>query len=155
MLRNNHNVTMSLPILTGEHYDYWSKKMRTYFMSQGLWDLVSTGVTIPANLSSLQPAERAHKEKEIEAKKIKDFLALYDLQMAMDDSVFPRISQATTSKEPWDTLKEEFEGNAKVREVKLQTLWRELENTKMRDSKTIKEYYTRLKEIVNQSESIW
>ena len=49
-----------------------------------------------------------------------------------------------------DILKEEFHGSEKVRIVKLQTLRRELENIKMKDSETAKNYYARIKEIVNQ-----
>ncbi|KAI5313954.1 PREDICTED: UBN2 domain-containing [Prunus dulcis] len=57
---------------------------------------------------------------------------------------------ATTSKEAWDTLKEESQGNAKVRVVKVQTLRRDFENIKTKDSETTQEYYARVNEIVNQ-----
>ncbi|KAL6272229.1 hypothetical protein ACE6H2_022921 [Prunus campanulata] len=52
----------------------------------------------------------------------KDAKALFALQHALDGIINPRIMEATTSKEAWDTLKEEFQGSAKVRAVKLQTL---------------------------------
>ncbi|TXG53497.1 hypothetical protein EZV62_022666 [Acer yangbiense] len=64
--------------------------------------------------------------------------------------MFPRIMGATSAKEAWDILKEEFHCSEKVRIVKLQTLRRELENIKMKDSETAKNYYARIKEIVNQ-----
>ena len=51
----------------------------------------------------------------------------------------------TTSKKVWDTLNEEFQGNAKVRVVKVQTLRRDFENIKMKDSETTQDYYTKIK----------
>ncbi|CAL8108654.1 unnamed protein product [Prunus armeniaca] len=57
---------------------------------------------------------------------------------------------ATTSKEAWETLKEEYQGNAKVHAVKLQTLRKDFENIKMKDSETSQGYYARVKEIINQ-----
>ena len=32
-----------LPIFSGEKYEFWNIKMKTLFMSQDLWDLVSDG----------------------------------------------------------------------------------------------------------------
>ncbi|XP_020235396.1 uncharacterized protein LOC109815168 [Cajanus cajan] len=57
---------------------------------------------------------------------------------------------ATTAKEAWTTLQEEFEGSEKVRAVKLQTLWRNFELLNMKESRTVNDYYYRIKEIVNQ-----
>ncbi|KAL0285423.1 UNVERIFIED_CONTAM: Retrovirus-related Pol polyprotein from transposon TNT 1-94 [Sesamum calycinum] len=44
----------------------------------------------------------------------------------------------------------EYQGSAKVRIIKLQTLRRDFENMKMKDSETIDEYYTKVRELVNQ-----
>lgn len=82
--------------------------------------------------------------------KQKDANALFAIQQAVDDSNFSRIMGATTSKEAWDLLKEEFQGIVKVRSVKLRTMKRELANLKMKHSEIIKDYYSHLKEIVNQ-----
>ncbi|KAL6182226.1 hypothetical protein ACLB2K_043649 [Fragaria x ananassa] len=41
--------------------------------------------------------------------------ALYAIQLAVDDTNFSRIMGATTSKEAWDLLKEEFQGTAKMK----------------------------------------
>lgn len=140
------NNQIALPIFVGEKYDYWSIKMKTFFKSQGLWEIVDKGFTIPIDSSMLSQEEQTKLAKDME----KDNLALYNIQMAMEESIFPRICGATSAKEAWDTLKEEFQGNAKVRTIKLQSLRRELENMKMKDSETIKEYYSRLRELVNQ-----
>lgn len=81
--------------------------------------------------------------------KLNDHKALYSIQMAMEDTIFPRIMGATTSKDAWVTLKNEFQGNEKVRTVKLQLLRRDLDNLKMKESEAAKDYYSRVKEIAN------
>ena len=56
----------------------------------------------------------------------------------------------TTAKEVWDTLQEEFQGFKKGRAVKLQYLRRDFENLKIKDNESAKDYYSRIKELVNQ-----
>ncbi|CAJ2666704.1 unnamed protein product [Trifolium pratense] len=60
---------------------------------------------------------------------------------------------ATSAKDAWGTLKEEFQGSDKVRAIKLQTLRREFELIKMKESETVKDYYTKIKELVSQMRS--
>lgn len=67
--------------------------------------------------------------------------------------IFPRISEAKTAKESWDTLQEEFRGSEKVRTIKLQSLRRALGNIQMKESETAREYYSRIKELVNKLRS--
>ncbi|XP_062118483.1 uncharacterized protein LOC133832115 [Humulus lupulus] len=68
----------------------------------------------------------------------------------MADAIFPRIMGASTTKEAWDTLQDEFQGTVKVSTVKLQKLRRDFENLKMKDNETAKDYYYRIREIVNK-----
>ncbi|KAL5570660.1 hypothetical protein UlMin_027235 [Ulmus minor] len=57
---------------------------------------------------------------------------------------------ATIAKEVWDTLQEEFQGFKKGHAVKLQYLRRDFENLKIKDNEAAKDYYSRIKELVNQ-----
>ena len=138
--------SLPLPIFHGENYDFWSIKMRTYFRSQNLWKIVEEGIAIPEDITSLSE----NQKKALEDNQQKDSHALYCLQQAMADNLFPRIMSAATAKEAWDTLQEEFQGTVKVRTVRLQKLRRDFENLKMKDNETAKDYYSRIKEIVNQ-----
>ena len=52
-------------------------------------------------------------------KRKKDAKALYSIQQAITDKIFPRIINATCSKEAWQILQNEFQGNEKVKAVKL------------------------------------
>ncbi|KAL0299067.1 UNVERIFIED_CONTAM: hypothetical protein Sradi_6566500 [Sesamum radiatum] len=137
---------ISVPIFSGQNYDYWAIKMKTYFQSQKLWEIVEEGVTLPEDSSTSSSAEKG----KLENKKAKDSEALYYIQTAVADHIFPRISVATSAKEAWSILQKEYQGSAKVRIIKLQTLRRDFENMKMKDSETIDEYYTKVRELVNQ-----
>ncbi|CAJ2654309.1 unnamed protein product [Trifolium pratense] len=141
--------SMIIPIFNGENYDFWSIKMKTFFCSQDLWDIVDEGFTIPEDLSTLN----ASQKKELKENKQKDSKALFFLQQAVEDSIFPRIMGATSAKDAWGTLKEEFQGSDKVHAIKLQTLRREFELIKMKESETVKNYYTKIKELVSQMRS--
>ncbi|XP_074362600.1 uncharacterized protein LOC141702909 [Apium graveolens] len=91
----------------------------------------------------------AQKEALKETRK-KDANALFFIQQAISESLFPRIMRVATAKEAWEVLQEEFQGNSNVRSIKLQSLRRDFENLNMNESKNLKDYYSILNEIVNQ-----
>ncbi|XP_058771674.1 uncharacterized protein LOC131645034 [Vicia villosa] len=61
--------------------------------------------------------------------------------------------RAKTSKEAWSILQQEFEGDSKVRAVKLQYLKRDYENERRKENESLNEYFNRLSELVNQMKS--
>ncbi|KAK4395553.1 hypothetical protein Sango_1709600 [Sesamum angolense] len=136
---------ISVPIFSGQNYDYWTIKMKTYFQSQKLWEIVEEGVTLPEDSSTSSSAEKG----KLENKKAKDSEVLYYIKQQWDH-IFPRISVATSAKEAWSILQKEYQDSAKVRIIKLQTLRRDFENMKMKDSEMIDEYYTKVCELMNQ-----
>lgn len=66
----------------------------------------------------------------------------------MFDKLFLRIIRATESKEAWDILQKKFQGNIKIRAIKLQTLKRELDNLRMQENKKLKDYFSKIMETV-------
>ncbi|XP_074364452.1 uncharacterized protein LOC141705350 [Apium graveolens] len=93
MAATNQGVNIqqpTMPIFNGENYDYWSLKMKTLFQSQDLWDLVKSGYDESANLTNAQ------KEALKETKK-KDAKALFFIQQAISESLFPRIMRVATA----------------------------------------------------------
>jgi gag-polypeptide of LTR copia-type len=72
------------------------------------------------------------------------------LFQAVDESGFEKIAGATTSKETWDILEKVFKGADRVKQVRLQTLHGELESMKMKESKSVSDYITRVQAVVNQ-----
>ncbi|XP_023755295.1 uncharacterized protein LOC111903769 [Lactuca sativa] len=80
----------------------------------------------------------------------KDAKALFFIQQAIDETIFPRIAAAVTSKEAWDILKTEYQGSAKVITVKLQSLRRQFETLNMKPNEAVKEYLAKAASIVTQ-----
>ncbi|GKV09408.1 hypothetical protein SLEP1_g20916 [Rubroshorea leprosula] len=138
---NSLNLSQSLvPIFNGENYVFWSTKMKTFFVSQDLWDLVENGFAE----TEKSPAA------EVKDLRKKDAKALLVLQQAVTDSIFPLIANATKSKEAWTILNQEFYGDDKVTIVKLQTLRKEFENLCMKGSESVQDFFSRVSVIINQ-----
>ena len=87
------------------------------------------------------------KKKELKKNKQKNSKALFTLQQAVTDPIFPRIMGAKTTKEAWNTLQEEFQRSVKVCVIKLQSLRRDFELLKMKETETVKDYYSKVKEL--------
>ena len=125
---------------------FWSIKIKTFFQALDLWEIVIEGFVDHEDMSTLDAAQK----KELKENRMKDSRAFSYLQQAVSDTIFPRIAGAISAKNAWEILQEEFKGNEKVRLIKLQALRRDFENAKMKESETAKNYYSRVKEIVNQ-----
>lgn len=85
--------------------------MRKLFISQDLWELVDRGY--------IEEGVSAEALKDTQKK---DAKALFFIQQAVAEAIFPIISSATNSKEAWDALKNGYQGNAKVVTIKLQII---------------------------------
>ncbi|KAG6529457.1 hypothetical protein ZIOFF_011655 [Zingiber officinale] len=55
-----------------------------------------------------------------------------------------------SAQEAWDVLKKEFKGADKVISIKLQNYWRNFDNLSMKENESIKDFSSRVAEIVNQ-----
>lgn len=123
--------------------------MKTLFASNDLWDLVKNGYEDFAEQERVSAAQR----NELKEKQKNDAKALFMIQQGLEDTIFPRIMAATTSKEAWDLLQEEYQDTLKIITVKLQTLHREFENLYMKNSESIQDLFIRFTSIVNQIRS--
>ncbi|CAH9132625.1 unnamed protein product [Cuscuta epithymum] len=140
----NGGSVNQLPLFKGVNYHFWSLKMKTLFKSQELWSMVEDGFVDD------QPEE---PDQALREKRKKDAKALFLIQQALDDAVFPRIAAASTSKEAWSILKQEYLGDKKVIMVRLQSLRREMENARMKDKESVQDYLSRITNIVQQMKS--
>nr|KYP69944.1 hypothetical protein KK1_009151 [Cajanus cajan] len=137
--KNINFSSVPLPVFTSENFDLWKLKLKAYFISQNMWDIVQSGYIKPNNTITLSKEE--HKKLEDYEQKDAQFVR---------ETIARRIMDANTTKKAWDILEEEFEGNEQVHSVKLYYLRREFETIKMKEFETIEEYYGRIKEIVNK-----
>lgn len=109
--------------------------MKTLFISQDLCEFV----------------KKSHDESAVAPENHKrDAKALFFIQQAIDEMIFPCIEVATKAKEAWDVLQKSYQGNSKVLIVKLQTLRRNFEGAFMKENESLEAYSIKLSKIVNQ-----
>ncbi|CAL9009259.1 unnamed protein product [Prunus brigantina] len=149
------------PIFNGENYEFWSIRMKTIFKSHGLWELVEKGVEISDSKGATGSHEKKKDKEDLsDAVKItftealmKDAKALGLIQGAIYEEIFPRIAHEETSKGAWNLLMREFHGDKQVTGVKLQSLRRDFEYTRMRDDESLSAYLAKLFDLINQMRS--
>ena len=142
-LMSNNRMFQSL---MGKIMIFWCVKIKTTFLTVDLWDMVEIGYEELENEEGLSDTQK----KKLKEARQRNANALSMIQRAIADSIFPRIMRATTAQEAWEILQKEYLGDSKVRAVKLQSLRRQFENTKMKDNETLKEFSDRFIELVNQ-----
>jgi hypothetical protein len=136
------------PILLGKNYEFWSLRMRSFLQAQECWEPVDLGYVEPdpAALTAMTNAQRIAQA----TLRTKENKAKFWIQNSVDDSIFSKITGAGTSKQAWDILKTSYQGNDRVKTVKLQSLWTQFETLKMTESETVDQFMTRVMGIVNQ-----
>ncbi|XP_070040281.1 uncharacterized protein [Nicotiana tomentosiformis] len=108
--------------------------------------IVDRGYAKPDNEEALP-----QNEKDVLAKtRKKDQQDLTLIHQCMDDAMFEKVANATTSKEAWEILQNSLQGVDKVRKVKYQTLRADFKVLKMKESECILDYCSKMKAIVNQ-----
>jgi hypothetical protein len=100
----------------------------------------------PAALTAITNAQRIAQE----TLRTKENKAKFWIQNSVDDSIFSKIIGPGTSKQAWDILKTSYQGNDRVKIVKLQSLWTQFETLRMTESETVDQFMTRVMGIVNQ-----
>lgn len=103
--------------------------MKTLSMSHDLWDLVENGFS---DFEFQDVRLTAAQRTELKENKKKDAKALFYIQSALDETIFPRILGAEKPKEAWDMLKNGFQGSKEVITVRNQSLRREFETLVMK-----------------------
>ncbi|KAK8956512.1 hypothetical protein KSP39_PZI000036 [Platanthera zijinensis] len=121
---------------------------RSLFISQSLWDVAQNGPQFPTSSKDGELTDAQKKVKE--ELTIKDARALMLIYQAISEDIFPRLMGATTAKQAWDTLKEEYQGSAKMISIKLQRLWRDFETIGMKSGESLDTFVTRMVNLTNQ-----
>jgi hypothetical protein len=123
------------PILLGKNYEFWSLRIRSFLQAQECWDPVDLGYVEPdlADLDAMtnQQITAQATQRNIENK------AKFWIQNSVDDSIFSKIIGVVTSKQAWDILKSAYQGNGRVKTVKLQTLRTQFETLRMTESENV------------------
>jgi hypothetical protein len=115
--------------------------MSTYLMALGadVWDVVETGYTKPVVLAS--------KDDKLDFSfNAKGMNAILN---GLAEAEFVKVMHLDIAKAMWDKLINNYEGNEKVKDAKLQTYRLKFEQLKMNEDETISKYFLRVVELVN------
>ena len=115
-MRNQDGTTsIRLPLFNGNNLIFWKTRMRSYLQSLGanLWAIVEGGYQYPATVPT-DPMERKNYESNAKA--------VNAITGSLTESKFVKFMQLNIAKEMWDKIILSYEGDAKVKSSKLQTL---------------------------------
>ncbi|KAG7570493.1 Zinc finger CCHC-type [Arabidopsis thaliana x Arabidopsis arenosa] len=152
----NLQPSQLVAVFDGQNYEFWAARMRTTLMNKDLWDVVKEGVPEVSSSKGLETpgADQIKEATNLRALKIKDTAALQIIQHAVADTIFDKILSATTAKHAWDLLEYSYQGNEKVKMVRLQSLRRDFENLKMKEGEKVKVYSDRIQAVANQMRAL-
>ncbi|XP_050939084.1 uncharacterized protein LOC107992108 [Cucumis melo] len=149
MASNGNMLQPQLPRFSGKNFNQWSIQMKVLYGSQELWDIFERGYTEVENQSELTNQQLV----ELRENRKKDKKALFFIYQAVDEFIFERISTATSAKAAWDILRSTYQGEDKVKMIRLQALRSEFDCIKMKETETIEEFFNRILVIVNSLRS--
>ena len=145
MATESNFVQPAIPKFDG-HYDHWAMLMENFLRSKEYWSLVEHG--IPAATQGVELTEGQRKASEDQ--KLKDLKAKNYLFQAIDRSILETILNKDTAKSIWDSLKQKYQGTARVKRAHLQALRREFEVLQMKEGESVNEYFARTLTIANK-----
>ena len=121
--------------------------MRSYLQSLGaeVWAIVEQGYQYPATVPT-DPMER--KNYETNAKAVNALLG------SLTELEFVKVMQLNIAKTIWDKIILSYEGDAKVKSAKLQTLGIQYENLKMDNEESVANFFLRLDDILNRMRNL-
>ncbi|KAF2301955.1 hypothetical protein GH714_030756 [Hevea brasiliensis] len=121
--------------------------MEAYMDACDLWEVVEEDYEIPPLPGNPTLAHiKNHKEKKTMKSKAKA-----SIYATVSPTIFFRIITLGSAKAIWDFLKEEYQGDERIRGMKVLNLVREFEIQRMKDFETIKEYSDRLISLANKN----
>ena len=121
--------------------------MRSYLQSLGadVWAIIEKGYQY---LAAVPTDSMERKNYEANIKVVNALLG------SLIESEFVKVMQLDIAKAIWDKIILSYEGDAKVKSAKLQTIRIQYENLKMDNEESIANFFLRLDDIVNRMRNI-
>lgn len=120
--------------------------MENFLRSKEYWSLMETGISAEADERNLTDEQK----KTIADQKLKDLKAKNYLFQAIDRAILETILKKDTAKDIWDSLKQKYQGTARVKRAQLQALRKEFEILYMKEGESVNEYFARTLIIANK-----
>ncbi|PHT76830.1 hypothetical protein T459_20352 [Capsicum annuum] len=117
----------------------------TSIKALNLWDVVERGESTVQPLRDNRTLNDIKKYDELMTRSPR---ALTCIHSSITKVMFTRIMACETAKKAWDKITEEFE-DKRVKSIKVLALKREFELLKIKDSDSVKEYSSKMVDIVN------
>jgi len=139
---DHEHISNGIQKFDGRNYAYWSDRVKTYLTALGvdIWYSVVNGYVIPNNAPT-DPNEKKLMSCNSKARHV--------ILASLTPTIASKVMGCKTAKEVWDKLKNIYEGDPKVKQVKLQRHRAEFENLKMNEKEDIATYLLRVDEVVN------
>nr|CAN65221.1 hypothetical protein VITISV_042416 [Vitis vinifera] len=139
------SFTVAPPVFNGENYQTWAVRMIVHLQALDVWEAIEEDYEIPPLGANPTVAQmKNHKEKK--TRKVKAKACLFP---AISPLILTRIMQLESVAEIWEHLREEYQGNERVKNMQVMNLIREFEMVMM-ESQTIKDYAEQLLTIANK-----
>ncbi|KAA0060156.1 Retrovirus-related Pol polyprotein from transposon TNT 1-94 [Cucumis melo var. makuwa] len=126
-------------IFDGDNYQVWAVRMEAYMEALDIWEAVEEDYEIPA-LPDNPTMTQIKAQKEKKTKKSKAKACLF---AAVSSTIFTRIMTLRSAYEIWNYLKSKYEGDERIKGIRVLNLIREFELQKMKETESIKEYSVR------------
>ncbi|GKV19034.1 hypothetical protein SLEP1_g29334 [Rubroshorea leprosula] len=146
MSSSSTNSFSSPRMFNGENYDFWAIRMKAFLKGNDVWEVIEHGFQLPF------PQENptvAQMKRNVEYN-AGTYRALSFLHNAVANDIFPKIASCQNAQEVWEALKEAYEGSARDKSVTLLALKREFEMLKMKETDTIRQYSSKLVDLITQ-----
>ncbi|XP_009778695.1 uncharacterized protein [Nicotiana sylvestris] len=122
-----------------------SEPMKIFFKDIGLWYIIDEGFEEPLEGTTLTGDAAMQLEKKIHL----DYKARYYLAIKVDLYISKKYLYAKSSKKAWTILVKSYRKVADIKKEKLQEFRSQFELAHMGPTESVKEFFTRIEEIVN------
>ncbi|CAL1375693.1 unnamed protein product [Linum trigynum] len=141
---NGSAAQVCIPKFDGD-YEHWTLLMENLLRSKEYWTVISPGIREPAEGEELTVVQ----QRTLDELRLKDLKAKNYLFSSIDRTLLKTIAKKGTARELWESMKEKFQGSARVQKAQLQVLRRNFELLEMKEGETISEYFGRVMVIAN------
>ncbi|XP_070010479.1 uncharacterized protein [Nicotiana sylvestris] len=127
------------------NFETWYQQMKKFLKTIELWSTIDEGFEELLEGTPLT----GDATMQLEKKRYLDYKARYYLAIKVKLHVYKKCLHAKSSKEAWKILVKSYRKVAYIKKEKLQEFRSQFELARMRPTESIKEFFTRIEEIVD------